>query len=115
MIRSPRTTIVAAGCLIALVLTAGAAGATSDGPPRAPEHFPGHTIVSVEGDAANGFTVHRLDGSSEHPPTLSESTAECEEYDRAIDVAVCIAEVETWFDGLADLRLSLRWAASERR
>lgn len=70
--------------------------------------------MAVEGDAENGFSVFRLDGSSEHPPTLSESTAECHEHDDPTDVAVCVAEVETRFEGLTDVQLSLRWAAGRR-
>jgi hypothetical protein len=81
----------------------------SAGPSPAPP-LPGHTIVAVEGDAENGFGITRLDGSTEHPPTLSESTAECTEYDDPTEAAVCEAEVRTRYAGLADLQLSLRWA-----
>ncbi|WP_370185647.1 hypothetical protein [Aeromicrobium sp.] len=79
-------------------------------PTDAREPWPGSTIVAVEGDARHGFSVTRLDGSVEHPPTLSEATAECEEHDDPTDVAVCVARVETRYAGLDDLRLSLGWA-----
>jgi hypothetical protein len=72
--------------------------------------WPGSTIVAVEGDARYGFSVTRLDGSVEHPPTLSEATAECEEHDDPTDAAVCVARVETRYAGLDDVRLSLEWA-----
>lgn len=100
MVAAP-TLAVAAGLLSSAALA---------DPPPSRHHLPAHTIVAVEGDAENGFSVFRLDGSSEHPPTLSESTAECHEYDDPIDVAVCVAEVETRFEGLADVQLSLAWA-----
>lgn len=110
-------------CLaVAVLATAATSGAAAhahpsdrrDRPDHPRDRFPGHTIVEVEGDAANGFSVFRLDGTSEHPPTLSESTAECEEYDSPTRVAVCVAEVETRFADLADLQLSLRWAQRHR-
>lgn len=91
------------------LLGAGAAALHHPAPPDRGD-LPGRTIVAVEGDAENGFSVFRLDGTSEHPPTLSESTAECEEYDDATEVAVCIAEVRTSFAGLADVQLSPAWA-----
>lgn len=72
--------------------------------------WPGSTIVAVEGDARHGFSVTRLDGSVEHPPTLSEATAECEEHDDPTHAAVCVAQVETRYAGLDDVRLSLEWA-----
>lgn len=113
--RSRRTR--AATLTVAPVLAAAAgllgSAALAD-PPSSRHRLPGHTIVAVEGDAENGFSVFRLDGSSEHPPTLSESTAECHEHDDPTDVAVCVAEVETRFEGLADVQLSLRWAAGRR-
>jgi hypothetical protein len=83
-------------------------GAPSAGDAAPP--WPGSTIVAVEGDARYGFSVTRLDGSVEHPPTLSEATAECEEHDDPTDVAVCVARVETRYAGLDDVRLSLGWA-----
>lgn len=91
-----------------LAATAGAGAA-----PPAPA-WPGETVVAIEGDAANGFSIHRLDGTSDHPPTLSETTAECEEYDTEVAVAVCVAETRAWFDALAEHQLSLSWALSER-
>ncbi|MEH3032571.1 MAG: hypothetical protein PGN07_00660 [Aeromicrobium erythreum] len=94
---------------VALALSAPlVAGAGPDEATR----FPGRTIVEVEGDARNGFTIHRLDGSTESPPTLSESFAECGEYDDRTQVAVCRAEVRTRYAGLADVKRSLRWARS---
>lgn len=71
---------------------------------------PPHTIVEVTGDAENGFSIHRYDGSSQHPPTLSEASAECGEYDTEVAVAVCDAEVATWYRDLAELQLALAWA-----
>lgn len=91
-------------------LVAATTGAPAPTPAPTPAPLPDRTIVAVEGDARNGFSITRLDGSTEHPPTLSESTAECEELDDGTDVAVCVAEVRTRYAGLADVQLSLRWA-----
>ncbi|KQP84242.1 hypothetical protein ASF35_04740 [Aeromicrobium sp. Leaf291] len=111
-LRTRAATLVAAPTL---AVTAGLlSSAVLADPPSSRHRLPGHTIVAVEGDAENGFSVFRLDGSSEHPPTLSESTAECHEHDDPTDVVVCLAEVETRLEGLADVQLSLRWAAERR-
>ncbi len=88
--------------------TPSAAGAPSPGDAAPP--WPGSTIVAVEGDARHGFSLTRLDGTVEHPPTLSEATAECEEHDDPTEAAVCVARVETRYAGLDDVRLSLGWA-----
>ncbi|MDF9717781.1 hypothetical protein, partial [Nocardioides sp. ChNu-99] len=95
--------------VLAATLTA-ATATTAEPAARAAWVPPGDTVVAVEGDAENGFTVHHLDGSSLHPPTLSESTAECGEYDTEVQAAVCQAEVETWYRDLADLQVAIRWA-----
>lgn len=114
-IRSLRTRAATLVAAPALAVTAGLlSSAVLADPPSSRHRLPGHTIVAVEGDAENGFSVFRLDGSSEHPPTLSESTAECHEHDDPTDVAVCVAEVETRLEGLSDVQLSLRWAAGRR-
>ena len=107
----PRRARRLVAALLAAVPLLGTGAAALHRPARPdPGDLPGRTIVAVEGDAENGFSVFRLDGTSEHPPTLSESTAECEEYDDATEAAVCIAEVRTSFAGLADVQLSLAWA-----
>lgn len=91
-----------------LLATAGAA--PGDGP-RAPRWKPpADTIVKVEGDADNGFTIHHHDGTTLSPPTLSETTAECGEYDTEVAVTACQVEVETWFRDLADLQVAIAWA-----
>lgn len=71
---------------------------------------PGDTIVAVEGDADNGFTIHQYDGTALSPPTLSETTAECSEYDTEVQAVACQVEVETWFRDLADLQTAITWA-----
>lgn len=85
----------------------GVGAAAAAGPGWTP---PADTIVEVTGDAANGFSIHHLDGSSLHPPTDSKAAAECAEYDTEVQVAVCQVEVETWYRDLADLQVALRWA-----
>lgn len=101
---------------LALVVTAvvttvvgGASGlalAATSGPP-------GETIVSVTGDAANGFEIRHYDGTEEFPPTDSEAHAECGEYDRRLDRVRCRVEVRTWYRDLADLEQALDWAHAQ--
>lgn len=97
--------------LLVTGLLALAGGATAQDLPRAPRWQPADdTIVAVEGDADNGFTIHHYDGTSLSPPTLSETTAECGEYDTEVAVTACQVEVETWFRDLADLQAAITWA-----
>ncbi len=105
-------TLAAAVAACGVLAAVAGAGAAPVGP--TPPSWPGETVVAIEGDAANGFSIHRLDGSSDHPPTRSETTAECEEYDTEIGVEVCLAETRAWFDALAEHQLSLSWALSQR-
>lgn len=109
----------AVGVAVALAVAGGGAaaavGAAEQAPDRAPARAPGwvppgDTVVAVEGDADNGFTIEHHDGTTLHPPTLSEATAECGEYDAEVQVAVCVAEVETWYRDLADLQAAIAWA-----
>ena len=97
---------LAAGLLSATGCGLGAA-ALASGPSPTP---PPDTIVKVTGDARNGFGIHHYDGSAEFPPTLSESMAECGEYDARVDRVRCRTEVRTWYRDLADLKQALRWA-----
>jgi hypothetical protein len=71
---------------------------------------PDDTIVDIEGDAANGFTIHHYDGSALSPPTDSEARAECSEYARRVDRVRCRVEVRTWYRDLAATQVALRWA-----
>jgi len=71
---------------------------------------PDDTIVSVTGDAANGFGIEFYDGSALFPPTDSEARAECGEYDTRIERVRCRVEVRTWYRDLADLQQALHWA-----
>lgn len=101
-------TVVAA--LVAGVL-AWPGDAASGDRERGPRWQPaGDTIVAVEGDADNGFTIHHHDGTALFPPTLSETTAECSEYDTEVQVVACQVEAETWFRDLADLQAAIAWA-----
>jgi hypothetical protein len=104
----------AVGAVVALavggggaVAAVGAEGAAERAPGWVP---PGDTVVAVTGDADNGFSIEHHDGTTLHPPTLSEATAECGEYDTEVQVAVCVAEVETWYRDLADLQVAIAWA-----
>ena len=70
------------------------------------------TIVRVEGDAANGFGIHRYDGTATYPPTDSEALAECWEYHRVRARVRCRTEVRVWYHDLAELQRSLEWATA---
>lgn len=99
--------------VVGLVLAglAGGSGAAADERPRAPRwEPPGDTVVAVDGDADLGFTIHTYDGTALSPPTLSESTAECGEYDTEVQVVACQVEVETWYRDLATLQAAIAWA-----
>ena len=67
-------------------------------------------VVLVEGDAANGFGIHYLDGTAIFPPTDSEALAECSEHDRRGQRIRCRVEVRTWYRDLAVLRDALEHA-----
>lgn len=96
------TVIVAALAVLLLSRPAGAAALRWQPPPD--------TIVAVEGNAADGFTVFHYDGSTLSPPTDSEAAAECGEYDTRVQRVRCRTEVRVWYRDLADLRRALRFA-----
>lgn len=98
------------GALVMLALvTAYAGSASGSGRQWTP---PGNTIVEVTGDKANGFEIHRYDGTSLYPPTDSEAKAECNEYDTDVARVRCRTEVRTWHRDLRDLKRALRYANS---
>ena len=100
-----KSILICAAVLAALV--AGGLGATALAASDPP---PGDTIVRVEGDKANGFSIYRYDGSEQFPPTDSEARAECGEYDTRVQRVRCRTEVRTWYRDLRDLREALDWA-----
>ena len=75
---------------------------------------PPDTITRVEGDKANGFTVHYFDGTSISPPTDSEARAECSEYDTRVQRVRCRTEVRVWYAALGDTQQALRLAWRSR-
>ena len=100
-----------AALLLVLALLAGLGlgitGPSSDSSPQAPARVAGSTIVEVEGDAANGFSIHRLDGTTAFPPTDSEAAAECGEYDRRGQRIRCRTQVRQWYRDLASMRATI--------
>lgn len=101
--------VVTVGLLASIL--AGPGEAANGERERGPRWNPaGDTIVAVEGDADNGFTIHHHDGTTLSPPTLSETTAECSEYDTEVQVVACTVEVETWFRDLVALQAAIAWA-----
>jgi hypothetical protein len=99
--------LIAAGLVTATGCGLGAAALAAGGAP------PPDTIVAVTGDADNGFEIEHYDGSGVYPPTLSESIAECGEYDVRVDRVRCRTKVRTWFRDLADLQQALDWAHAQ--
>jgi len=73
------------------------------------------TIIEVTGDKANGFSIFRYDGSTDHPPTDSEARAECSEYDTKVARVRCRTEVRVWYSDLGDLKRSINYQQSLRR
>ena len=71
---------------------------------------PPDTITRIEGNKANGFTVHFFDGSEISPPTDSEARAECSEYDTRLQRLRCRTEVRVWYAALGDTKRALRLA-----
>lgn len=106
--RTPLTVTAALGLsLSAAVLPHVTASAPTAEPPA-------DTVVSVTGDAENGFEIHYYDGSAEYPSTDSEALAECGEYDTRIERVRCRVEVRTWYRDLATLRDALEWAYASK-
>jgi hypothetical protein len=75
---------------------------------------PPDAITRIEGNKADGFTVHHYDGTSISPPTDSEARAECSEYDRRVQRVRCRTEVRVWYDALGDTQTALRLAWRSR-
>ena len=94
----------AVGLLVGVVGLAGAATPQQVRDP-APD-----TIVAVDGDKADGFTIHFYDGSSLSPPTGSEARAECREYDTRVARVRCRTETRVWYRDLRDLKRALAHA-----
>lgn len=119
VVRGPRRRLVRLGvgallgCGLGALTVAGAHAATSspssaDGDVPAPS-----TIVQVLGDKHGGFEIAHYDGSWLYPPTLSESVAECGEYDTALARVRCRVEVRTWYRDLTETQAALDWAHAQ--
>lgn len=109
--RRPSLGRVRGALLVLLGLLAGAglgiAAPSSAGDAHAPSRVAGATIVEVSGDAGNGFTIQRLDGTMTFPPTDSEARAECGEYDRRVARVRCRTQVRQWYRDLAAMRATI--------
>jgi hypothetical protein len=103
-----------AGLLVGFAVGAGAAAAAAQPrvEPGAEWIPPDDTIVKVEGNKYDGFSIFHYDGTAEFPPTNSEARAECEEYDTHVAVVRCVTEMRTWYRDLGQLRRALRYAHS---
>ncbi|KAA1419132.1 hypothetical protein F0U44_11805 [Nocardioides humilatus] len=95
--------------LVLALLAGSGAAAWASSPPdvvRDPQPYvpPARTIVQVEGDSANGFTITHFDGTQTSPPTDSETIAECNEYDAHIDRVRCRVGARTWMKAWAGFK-----------
>lgn len=71
---------------------------------------PGDTITRITGTKASGFTIEHVDGSVLFPPTHTEATAECGEYDTRLARVRCRVRVRTWYDALGATKRAIRYA-----
>lgn len=88
------------------------ASATSTADQRRGWVPPPKTVVSVQGNRANGFTIHHYDGTTLHPPTGSEAWTECGAHRRWAKVVRCRTEARVWYRELGKMKRSLRYAFS---
>lgn len=116
--KTPITTLLVSLCTLVVGLLAAVTwspalasdGAAVHEPPARTER---PVIVAVEGDKANGFGITYSDGTALYPPTDSEASAECGEYDRWSDRLRCRVEVRTWYRDLGELKRSLAYAHAQ--
>lgn len=104
-----------AGSLVLVAAGVGTAAAADAADRRRVWVPPARTIVKVVGDAADGFVVHRYDGSVLYLPTDSEAGAECEEHDTEVAREVCKAEVRTWHRDLRETKRAIAWTRYSER
>ena len=69
----------------------------------------GMTIVDIQGDAADGFLIHRLNGGIDHTETRSEALAECSGYATARARARCQGHLTTWYADLGTMQQTIRY------
>jgi len=99
--------LILATLLGGLALGAGLSPSVGD-TPRAPR-ISGLTIVDIQGDAANGFDIHHLNGTIDYPETRSEALAECQGYDTLRDRARCHGHLTTWYADLGTMQQTIRY------
>lgn len=90
-----------------LMFAGGAAVASTSWTP------PDDTITRITGTKWDGFTIEHYGDPISYPPTSSEASAECGEYDTRIARVRCRVEVRTWYDALGDTRRALRYARTQ--
>ncbi len=105
--------LVAAVCAVVGALTVGVGGLV--GPADGAVEPSPTTIVDVTGDRDNGFSIHFYDGSSAHPPTLSEARAECGEYATRAERIRCRTEVRVWYADLGAMKRTIAYYRSRLR
>ncbi len=106
---------IAATATTAATTATTATTAAGAGVARRPPAEERPVIVSVTGDAANGFDLTYADGGGSSPPTDSEARAECSEYDTVLARVRCRVEARTWYRDLGDLQRSLARADGSAR
>lgn len=101
----PRLCLATAAGMSAVLVAATTSGAAPEAKAPAPD-----TIVSVTGNAAEGFGIEFYDGSSIFPPTDSEAMAECQEYSAKVGRIRCRVEVQTWYRDLVATKRAIKYA-----
>ncbi len=95
--------------LIGLALAVGMGG-LFPGPAAGAKAPAGNTIVDVDGNKLEGFTIHYYDGTADHPPTAAEAKADCRERETKVGRVRCRTEARTRFRDLREMKHALDWA-----
>jgi hypothetical protein len=101
-VRLPPPAIVAVAVAATAVLAAAPPATVVLGGASAARH-----VLAITGTSEHGFHVQWSDGQQWWTPTLSETVAECGEYDRAVRRARCTSGARTRYRWMGIVKRSL--------